>query len=100
MRSLWIVCVAVALSAQPASAERAERWRAMAQDWAVDAGCEVAGAALVASTGNEEIYTFTCGAPPVRFVKVRCARYRHSAPIRPTPWCVAGSLSDGTLYDR
>ena len=48
MRSLWIVCVAVALSAQPAWAERAERWRAMAQDWAVAAGCEVAGAALVA----------------------------------------------------
>jgi hypothetical protein len=66
MRSLWIVCVAGALSAQPASAERAERWRAMAQDWAVAAGCEVAGA----------------------------------APVRPTPWCVAGSLSDGTLYER
>ncbi len=49
MRNLWIVCVAVAMVAQPASAERAERWRAMAQDWAVAAGCEVAGAALVAS---------------------------------------------------
>ena len=67
----------------------------MAQDWAVAAGCEVAGAALVASTGNKEIYTFTCGAPPTRFVKVRCARYRHSAPIRPTPWCVAAVDRDG-----
>jgi len=72
MRSLWIVCVAVALSAQPAWAERAERWRAMAQDWAVAAGCEVAGAALVASTGNEEIYTFTPAARP-RPASSRCA---------------------------
>ena len=100
MRGLWIPCVAVALTAQPAWAERAERWRAMAQDWAVAAGCEVAGAALVASTSNEEVYTFTCGAPPTRFVKVRCARYRYNAPLRPTPWCVAGSLSDGPFYMR
>ncbi len=49
MRYLWFLCVAIALSAQPASAKRAERWRAMAQDWAMAAGCEVAGAALVAS---------------------------------------------------